>query len=286
MNALIIFMGKKIQKIGLGSVQFGTSYGISNCTGQTTGNEVSEILKIAKRNGVRIIDTASAYGNAEKILGENDLRSFKIVSKFMPPGGNFTITAQLQESLENLGISALYGYLAHRPRHFLEHSDQWNELQSLKNQGIVKKTGFSLNSPEELIQILDRGIKPDLVQVPYNYFDRRFKDLMISLQREGCEIHTRSTFLQGLFFMDIEQLGSYFDEIKPILKYLQENLDNLPGALLNFVMSQPFVDTVIIGVENSRQFTENLNSTGRVTFLPDLEEEISESILIPSNWPI
>jgi aryl-alcohol dehydrogenase-like predicted oxidoreductase len=58
--------------------------------------------------------------------------------------------------------------------------------------------------------LLDRGFLPDLVQVPYNYLDRRFEADFESLKKAGVEIHTRSVFLQGLFFMAPENIPSHF----------------------------------------------------------------------------
>jgi aryl-alcohol dehydrogenase-like predicted oxidoreductase len=75
-------MVKSVRKIGLGTAQFGLNYGISNVQGQTPLTEVRNILEIARQHKVTIIDTASAYGNAENVLGRHDLSLFKVVSKF------------------------------------------------------------------------------------------------------------------------------------------------------------------------------------------------------------
>ncbi len=56
-------------RLGLGTVQFGLDYGISNRRGRTTLNEVCGILAIAAENGVRVLDTATTYGESEAILG-------------------------------------------------------------------------------------------------------------------------------------------------------------------------------------------------------------------------
>lgn len=278
-------MDELVQKIGLGTVQFGIPYGISNQTGQTSSEEVSTILDLAREKGIQVLDTASAYGNAEKILGQNNLSAFKLVSKFMPPEDGSTISDQLAKSLDDLGIASLYGYLAHRPDHLAKNLHLWNELISLKENGNIQKIGLSLNRPEELEKLLKKGIVPDIIQVPFNYFDRRFKKWMISLKDEGCEIHTRSAFLQGLFFMDVKKLDSHFVEVVQLLEHLQKNVHNLPGALLNFVLEQPFTDTVVVGVENRQQFIENLESVAMFERLPELRQDISESIVIPSTWP-
>jgi aryl-alcohol dehydrogenase-like predicted oxidoreductase len=275
-----------ISKIGLGSVQFGIPYGVSNKDGQTSSEEVTKILIYANKSGITYIDTASAYGNAEEVLGFNDLNNFKIISKFMPQEENNSISFQLKTSLEKLNVDALYGYLAHRPLSLLDNPKQWEELLILKQQNKIKKIGFSLNEPSELDMLLSKGMMPDLIQVPYNYFDNRFKDILIDLKAKGCEIHTRSTFLQGLFFTDVKKLPSFFDEVKKNINELQINLsDNLSGALLKHVLSLDFIDVVIMGVENEKQLKSNLTNINASHYLPPNDFNFSELVLMPSNWP-
>ncbi|MCC5908765.1 MAG: aldo/keto reductase [Balneolaceae bacterium] len=272
-------------KLGLGTVQFGTNYGISNSSGQTPADEVTAILNTAYKYGIGLLDTASAYGDAESVLGLNDCSRFQIVSKFMPPQQEESITSQLLRTLENLRVKSLYGYLAHRPNVLVNQIEQWEELNGLKDKKMVQRIGFSLSTPEELEELLSNGLDPDIIQVPFNYFDRRFGNLALSLKKSGCEIHLRSAFLQGLFFIDTASADSYFDPVKPIIRNLQNNVRNLPGALLNYVIEQPFADRVIIGVDNRRQLVENLKSLSSEEKLPDLEAEISDDIIIPHKWP-
>lgn len=271
-------------KIGLGTVQFGLDYGISNENGKTSSEEVTKILTYAQAQGINTIDTASAYGDAEKILGGNMLNGFRIISKFMPPQKDETISSQLHQSLERLKQKNLYGYLAHRPLIVLENPSLWKELQNLKEEGIIKKIGFSLNEPTELSKILQAGFFPDLIQIPFNYFDQRFKQQIILLKEQGCEIHSRSTFLQGLFFVNPDKMNSFFDEVKPIIKNLQSTIKNLSGSLLRFAAEQPFIDKVILGVENSAQLKANLDTLETAEQLPELKQKISDNILIPSGW--
>ena len=209
------------EKVGLGTVQFGLPYGISNKAGQTDSIEVTKILKTAKTYKIQVLDSASAYGNSEDVLGQNDLSSFKMVSKFMPDSME-DISNQLETSLEKLGIQKLHGYLAHRPLNILENPAQWDKLLEFKSKSKVDKIGFSLNEPMELEQLIDKGYIPDLIQVPYNYFDRRFEPYIKDLKKEGCEIHTRSAFLQGLFFMNPNRLDDFFEEVKLPISQLQK----------------------------------------------------------------
>jgi aryl-alcohol dehydrogenase-like predicted oxidoreductase len=275
-----------ISKIGLGSVQFGIPYGVSNKDGQTSATEVTKILDCANKCGMTAIDTASAYGNAQEVLGQNDLNCFKIISKFMPLEVGDSIRIQLEKSLSNLKINSLYGYLAHRPLNLIDNPKEWEELLILKQQNKIKKIGLSLNEPRELDLLLNKGMMPDLIQVPYNYFDNRFKDILIDLKARGCEIHTRSTFLQGLFFTDVQKLPSFFDEVKKNINELQINLsDNLPGTLLKHVLSLDFIDVVIMGVENEKQLKSNLTNINASHYLPPNDFNFSDSVLMPSKWP-
>lgn len=271
------------EKVGLGTVQFGLPYGISNKAGQTDSIEVTKILKTAKTYKIQVLDSASAYGNSEDVLGQNDLSSFKMVSKFMPDSME-DISNQLETSLEKLGIQKLHGYLAHRPLNILENPALWDKLLEFKSKSKVDKIGFSLNEPMELEQLIDKGYIPDLIQVPYNYFDRRFEPYIKDLKKEGCEIHTRSAFLQGLFFMNPNRLDDFFEEVKLPISQLQKK-EFLNGALLKFAVQQPFIDRVIIGVETNKQLVENLANLELASILPELQYKINENILIPSRWP-
>jgi|26BtaG_2_1085354.scaffolds.fasta_scaffold00002_246 aryl-alcohol dehydrogenase-like predicted oxidoreductase len=274
-----------IHKIGIGTAQFGGNYGISNSKGQTSDVEVGEILNTAKAHGIRYIDTAAVYGNAELVLGKQDLKEFRVVSKFLPPIKKETIGSLLNQSLKTLNLDNIYGYLAHRPLSLLENKLYWQEMKDLKAEGLIRKIGYSLNNPLELDMLLKKKYFPDLVQVPFNYFDNRFENRLIELKEIGCEIHTRSTFLQGLFFMNPDKLGVFFDEIKPHIHNLQEQNQLLPEALLNHVLNNINIDHVILGVENNIQLLRNINSLNFSTRLEPRQFNFPDRIIMPMYWP-
>ena len=60
--------GGNMVKYCLGTVQFGSQYGIQG-NRQPLEREVFEMLNFAIDRGIEIFDTASAYGESEKILG-------------------------------------------------------------------------------------------------------------------------------------------------------------------------------------------------------------------------
>lgn len=272
------------KKIGIGTVQFGLPYGVSNSSGQTSLSEARGILNFAKSNQINYLDTAPAYGNAESILGTIGVDQFRVISKFMPCTQNESLNIQLENTLNNLKIDSLYGYIAHRPMEL--NQKQWDDLFKLKQEKKIKKIGFSLNRPEELDILLDKGMTPDLIQVPYNYFDNRFKKHLIELKEKGCEIHARSPFLQGLFFTKDIALPAFFDEVKREIADLKINFgDQLSAVLLKYALSADFIDVVIMGVENVFQLEKNLTDIKTDAILTAKEFNFSDSVLMPSNWP-
>ena len=74
------------QKIGLGSVQWGMSYGIANRSGRPGDLEVQDILKLTTLANIDLLDTAHAYGDAEDVIGRIVPKAspWRIVTKTMP----------------------------------------------------------------------------------------------------------------------------------------------------------------------------------------------------------
>jgi len=277
-----------INKIGLGTVQFGLNYGVSNCEGKTNSEEVFEILKVASSSGIDLIDTASSYGVSENVLGSQETDLFKVVSKF-----SISDTSDFQhcldKSLENLKKRNLYGYLVHNAAELIAKPEAWDTLLRWRGMGLVQKIGYSVYLPKDLEHLLKLNLVPDLIQIPYNIFDRRFEPYFRDLRERNIEIHTRSSFLQGLFFLEPQGLDSFFDPIKSHLLEIKSNYQNdneLSGYLLQFCVENEFVSKVIIGVNNARQLQENLEGLKANKFqIYSSYYNIDEKFLLPYLWP-
>ncbi|HWK99975.1 MAG TPA: aldo/keto reductase, partial [Parapedobacter sp.] len=149
-----------INKIGIGTVQFGMDYGVSNRAGRTSLDEVDKILEYAQRMGINLLDTARSYGDAEAVLGASGAAAegFNIVSKFMPSKTDGSVSLQFQQACQKLKTDRLYAYLSHRPLSLLDNNkEDWAAAQLLKTQNRVQKIGVSLNDPEELDRLNGEG---------------------------------------------------------------------------------------------------------------------------------
>tara|TARA_B100001063_G_scaffold227447_1_gene237928 strand:- start:3245 stop:4102 length:858 start_codon:yes stop_codon:yes gene_type:complete len=283
-------------KLALGTVQFGVDYGISNTRGKTHQKEIKKILNLAKSENITTIDTASAYGNAEKELGQCLVNSFNIVSK-VPPISNLInvddfITKTVKQSLCDLNCDALYGLLLHRFEDFSQFPVALDCLKQIKADNKVKKVGVSLYSPEQLNN--DVLAFADLIQLPLNILDQRFvqSNSLKQLKAADIEIHTRSAFLQGLLLMESDTFPDYFKPIAPLLEKLTTlsnylNVSTLSLAL-NYVVSIDEVDKVVVGVNNEQQLNEILSCLTSSLSNIDLSEFSlpDERFINPALWQL
>lgn len=259
---------KNVVKLGLGTVQWGGAYGITNQSGKTPPKTVSEILVAAQGVGVTVLDTASLYGNSETVLGSNSLQAFCVVTKtprFALPEIGEPHVRQLieafEQSLIRLKLKSTYGLLAHHAEDILAAGgdELVAAMMNLKEQGKVRKIGVSVYDGSQIEGVLKR-FKPDLVQVPVSVLDQRLllNGQLELLKKEGVEIHVRSVFLQGLLLMPLEQLPGYFDPVRPLLTRwhaaAREQGMSLTQAALCWARDIPHVDTVLVGVESLAQF--------------------------------
>ena len=283
----------KTGKLVLGTVQFGLNYGINNTNGQVTPEEVNNILDEAGNTGVKLIDTACSYGSSDEVLGKSPAlhsHPFRIISKYSAEG--LTPKEQYQASLKRLKVNKLYAYMVHNFPTYSENPKIWDELIELKDNGLVERIGFSLYTTSELEYLLENNIKVDIVQVPYNILDRQFEPLFPKLHERGIEVHTRSAFLQGLFFKqpdrfegNVRSLAKYVSEIQ---HFCLENDIQVQDLALGYVLSS-LADGVLIGVDSLQQMRKNINSAKREVTTKELEfirslNVVEKELLSPVNW--
>ena len=70
-----------LKKLSIGTAQFGLNYGVANKLGKPSLEKSKNIINAAQKYGLSMIDTASAYGDSESVLGEIGVSDFKITTK-------------------------------------------------------------------------------------------------------------------------------------------------------------------------------------------------------------
>lgn len=250
-------------ELGLGAAQFGLDYGVSNPRGRVPEDEVRLILDTAAVNQVAVVDTAPAYGDSERVLGQSwpFPSPFRVVTKTLPIAeGLDRVTTRARRSLEKMGLSRGHAILVHSAEDLLgpDGPELWDRLQALKDEGLFQKIGVSCYGTDEPVH-LARRFRPDLIQLPCSLLDQRpSRDgTMRALADLGVEIHLRSIFLQGLLFLDRDQLPPALADAGPRLSRIRRALaeagtDPLQAALA-YAQTRAEASAVIIGVTSAAE---------------------------------
>ena len=249
----------------LGTVQFGLNYGINNSVGKITPTEASQILHYANENDISILDTASAYGNSEVVIGEflseNENIKFDIITKL-----KFSDSVDFEELLEK----SLTKLQQPKVKYLMFHS--FDDYQKFKDdlkmstlKGIKYEImGVSVYTNEEIEQVIE-DVNIDLIQVPFNLLDNEFQrgKHLIKAKELGKLVHVRSIFLQGLFFMDKNNLPSKFKDLKKDIECIntiaERNNLSIQELAIKYVMSKKYIDGVLFGVDSLEHLKMNLS---------------------------
>jgi aryl-alcohol dehydrogenase-like predicted oxidoreductase len=273
-------------KIGLGTVQFGLPYGVSNTRGQVSRADAAAILAVAAKGGIRTLDTAANYGTAEEVLAALDTAPFRIVTKTISAGnGVEAVVARARQSAARLKADTL---LVHAAKD-LGDPVLWPALRRLKDEGLFRHIGISVYVSDDPAELAAR-LRPDVMQLPFSLLDQRLlrDGTLARLTGMGVEIHARSLFLQGLLFL--EELPPKLRHIAPRLASIRKQIADAGstplGAALGFVLSRPEIGTALVGVTSAVELQEIL--TAASCPLPTLDWSAmtldDEVALTPSLW--
>ncbi len=281
-------------KLAIGTVQFGINYGINNKNGIPSDNDVSKIFNLSIKNNINYLDTSISYGNSEERISKLASDKFNIITKSNNVKNIGELVLSFKRSLSSLKMESVHGFLFHNADNLIENHDLWGSLVEFKNKKKIKKIGYSIYNTKQIDYLLDKGFIPDIVQLPYSLLDRKFERYFKKLKKLATEIHVRSVFLQGLYFMDTKKLP---EKLLPLKKYL-ESIDSICkefnisiGELaLNFVNDNKYVDKLIIGVDSSNQLEQNIQMIKNWDNNNNINELINkiivkeQDLLSPINW--
>lgn len=260
--------GRPVEDLVLGTAQFGLCYGLANQRGKPDIGTVGEILDLAYDLGIRLLDTAKAYGESEANLGACGMQRWSIITKVPSlrdlDDADLGATAHdaVLRSLETLGIEKLHAVLAHDWRDAVGERGRrlQDALAPLVASGQIGKVGASVYGPEDMDGIdLTNG---QIIQAPLNVLDQRFlySGFPTRLAAAGGELHVRSVFLQGLLLMPAatrpKRFAPWTKELAGFDRHIKASGLDPTAFCLGFVASQSAVRRCVVGVETGEQLSQ------------------------------
>jgi aryl-alcohol dehydrogenase-like predicted oxidoreductase len=305
--------GFTISKYTLGTVQLGMPYGIANKSGQPNIKQSFDILETAVRYGINAIDMAADYGTAEEVVGKylltlkNNEDKPLLVTKFaIRQAENLTdddierqVRIFVENSVQHLQIKKLQILLLHNAADmYLYGSPISKTLRKLINEGLVGKVGVSVYTASDVEKMLEEDLY-EVVQLPLNIMDHRLvkRGIIEKLRQKEIVIFVRSVFLQGLFFLNPDELPANLkDAREPLLQLRQlanEEGISVAQLALSYIRDMDGITSLVVGAEkpeqvrsnaeliNSAPLSENVRSRIEGMFL-----NVPNHVLNPSVWNV
>jgi len=291
-------------KIILGTAQIGLHYGATNSIGKPSTESAIELLDLAFQSSIDRVDSAEGYGNANQIIGKYHINSgnkFNVINKILrDPCGRSRLSQYKSDIVETLDVLSIKQYdtlMVHDYRLILEDPYYSDFLLSLKEEGITRRIGVSIQSPDIVPQIL-QYVPVDLIQLPFNIFDQSalHSGILYKMKEHGIEVHVRSIFLQGILLNNFSSLPTYFDTYSSAFsKYDQfcsnHNLTKLE-ATLGFVLGVKEVDSMVIGCQNKIELEQIINAYNNVLQVSTLDfdytslVQLDDNLINPTKWSL
>lgn len=286
------------KKFILGTAQFSGNYGI--LSNNISIGEIKKIFSYLKKNKMYVLDTSTEYKKADRKIGKSLKSSWKVItkidiSKFYTKESNQIekfIINKLNKHKKNLKVKSIDTLLTHKSECLLKKRGRviYNVLKKLKNKNYFKKFGYSIYSFNDFEKI-SNSLKPDIIQCPYNVFDRRLenKKILYLIKSNKIKIHVRSVFLQGLLLLNVnnipKKLKVFRNKFQVWNNWLTlKNLDPIT-ACLNFVLKNRNIDKIVIGVNSFRQLKQILETKNqKKIFFPKTISVNNLKLLNPSKW--
>lgn len=272
----------------LGTVQLGIDYGIVGSTQKPTQDAAFAVLDAAAKLGVNSWDTANNYGDSEKVIGnwigENRGPKPNIITKIGPLDHSSAcalrddILRQTEKCCKDLQVDKLDMLMLHDFNDYAKNPDVCTKVfRELKDSGVIRTSAISTYSEYDYNVLAESDF--DAMQIPLNVFDwdKIESGEMDALKNAGKAVFTRSVFLQGLVFMDPQQLPEKMAFCKPTLEKYQalcREFEVSPAVLaLSYVLSVPAVTSVVLGCQTPEQVASNCDMVAGRLELTDTHME-------------
>jgi aryl-alcohol dehydrogenase-like predicted oxidoreductase len=293
----------------IGGNQHGNSYG------STSDATSIEAIQTALNLGCNFFDTADVYGygHSEEILGQGLRQAGKLNEVLIATkvGGNFStgetvmdfsaqhVTSAIDASLKRLGRDYIDLYQLHNPsRRIISDGRIFEVLDSLKAAGKIRYYGVSVHSVAEGLACLKIG-KPDTIQIVYNFYsllqsENPAEELFPNAQEQNIGVIAREPLANG-FLTGKQKMDAKYEEgdiraswpshyrshkirVAEALRFLEKPGRSLSQAALRFVLDEPGISTVLVGVKTAQQAKENFAASDLPSFA-EAEKDAIKKVL-------
>jgi aryl-alcohol dehydrogenase-like predicted oxidoreductase len=248
--------GERVPAVGLG-----TAYGFDRDDEQTR-RAATLVVRTLIESGGQLIDTASTYGDAERVLGriianEGFRDKLFIATKLEAPD-----TAELKRSLSRLKIAKIDLLQLHNVRNRRQSLAQF---KAWKAQGVCRYVGVTstFHGDFPAMEAVIAREQPDFVQIDYSLADREAQKRILPLAAEiKAGVLTAQPLGSGRLFRAVRG--------RTVPDWANDFASSWAQFFLKYLLGDDRVTAVIPGTSNPAHMADNLGAMrGR---LPDPDQ--------------
>lgn len=258
-----------------GSAMMAKEYGYYGLDNPPSMEERIKMVRDAYDLGVRYFDTARIYQESEEIMGKalKDIRDKVFIASKVLVGAPPQVRPSVEETLKKLQSEYVDLMQIHGPS--IERLGYegimpiYEEVAKLRDEGKVHFIGITgHNKFDEMYKLICSG-KFDSVLIEYGYFRKGYNTRHSEAQlewRENCLAKAHELDM-GIVAMKILGAWIFNHNAKNVLPdYDREAVKRLPSAAIRWVLNDPRISVLNIGVSYPGDVAENIRiATGDLT---------------------
>jgi aryl-alcohol dehydrogenase-like predicted oxidoreductase len=293
--------GLTVSALSLGTASLGANYGIAapGATARPTTDLAIALIREAVERGITLIDTAPAYGDAERLVGDavgNDPRVL-VATKVAADARAADVATSLTSSLSLLRRDAADVVQIHNAtRQTIEQGEVTQVLVEAKDRGLVRVLGASVYGEDAALAAIEAG-SFGVIQVAFNVLDQRMARVVFPrAAAAGVGVIVRSAYLKGALTPRAAWLPAPLDPLRAAATRVCDELaagswDTLPPTALRFCLSASPVSTVLVGVTTIAELDAALAAEAAGALDPPTLARAAglaiteDELLNPSRWP-
>jgi hypothetical protein len=266
--------GRKVSRLGFGGATAGLKNYLEVFDPENAGQRAGVISAIQKalELGVTYFDTAPGYGSgaSEAMFGEGlEGVGGDIFLATKVPRKTDDVRQSIEASLgplkrDSVDLVQIHGssYSPELTDGLLREGGMVDELGKLRDEGLIKYIGFTSEDTNEAVYRLIRSGRFDVMQICYNFIyqhpyepSRPFGSILEAVHARMGVVTMRS--------MTSGTLQTWVDMVNP------DNTFDYSPALLQFVLSNEYVDVALVGMRDVSIVEQNVaiveDAAGRIS---------------------
>lgn len=300
--------GASTTALGLGTAALAVPYGAPQ--GERAAVEpmaARATIERALEHGVRFIDTAPAYGDAEALVGAAvaGVPGCLIATKVAVPAQGWAslndqaardhIRVSAEASLHALGRDRLDVLAIHNAEpELIGRAEIGEALGDLRAEGLVRLGGASVYGREAaLAAVADEVLQ--VVQIAMNALDLSFEEQVVpEARRTGTALVVRSALLRGVLTPAGARLAGPFARLRAAADAFRSatgaRWDELPGAATAFLLGRPGLSCVLLGPRDADELDALIGGAARFAeatrgLVGGWGSGLPAELLDPRHWP-